>query len=255
MTDLRVSVITPSFNSSSTIADTIKSVAEQSYSNIEYIIVDGNSSDRTVEIGRSFGDIVTKIISEPDSGLYDAINKGIKSSKGDIVGVLNADDFYNNNLVVEKVVDQFNNNDVDAIFGDVLFVSQKDIKKTVRYYSSEKFIPEKFKYGFMPAHPSFYVRRDLFDKLGYYKTDYKIASDYELLIRFIWKNKIRYKYLHMPFVSMRTGGISNQSLKSYLTLNKEIVRACRENGIYTNYLYIYPKYFLKVFEYIKLRRD
>ena len=250
MTNLLVSIITVSYNSVGTISDTIKSVLAQTYPNIEYIIIDGFSTDGTIELINSYGKSISKFVSEPDKGIYDAINKGIKLAAGDIIGILNSDDFFYDNNVIERVAVAFEENEIDAVFGDVQFVDPEKTSKIIRYYSSKNFNPAKFKFGFMPAHPSFYVKRELFEKLGYYKTDYKIAADYELLIRFLYVNQIKYKYIEMPFVSMRTGGVSNKSICSNVTLNKEIARACKENGIHTNYLYIYSKYFLKMFEFL-----
>ena len=238
------------FNSSGTISHTIRSVLQQSYPNIEYIIIDGGSTDGTVDIVNSYGTSISKFVSEPDNGMYDAINKGIKLATGDVIGTLNSDDFFCNNTVVQKIADAFNEESTDAVLGDVQFVDTKDNTRIFRYYSSKRFHPGKFKYGFMPAHPGFYVRRNFFETLGYYKTDYKIAADYELLIRFLYTHKIRYRYLSMPFVSMKRGGVSNKSIFSNFLLNKEIARACRENGIKTNYLNIYSKYFFKIFEFL-----
>ena len=244
-----VSIITVSFNSIRTISDTIKSVLSQIYSNIEYIIIDGSSTDGTIELVNSFGNKISKFISEPDNGIYDAINKGIRLATGDVIGILHSDDFFYDNNVIATVAETFIKYDINAVFGDVQFVSPENSSKIVRYYSSKHFNTGKFKYGFMPAHPSFYVRRELYEKLGFYKTDYKIAADFELLIRFLHVNRIKCKYLEMPFVSMRTGGISNTSIWSNITLNKEIARACRENGIRTNYFLIYSKYFTKIFQF------
>ena len=250
MTKLNVSIITVSLNNVNTITATINSVLSQTYPNIEYIIIDGSSTDGTIELVNSFGNKISKFKSESDNGIYDAINKGIRLATGDIIGILHSDDFFYDKFVIEKVVKSFADNDIDAVFGDVQFVDPKKTSKIVRYYSSKHFNTGKFKYGFMPAHPSFYVRRELYEKLGYYKTDYKIAADFELELRFLLINKLKYKYLEMPFVSMRTGGISNKSIRSNFTLNKEIARACRENGIRTNYFNIYSKYITKVFEYL-----
>ena len=247
--DFSVSIITVSYNSIRTISDTIKSVLAQTYANIEYIIIAGSSTAGTIELINSFGKSISKFISEPDNGIYDAINKGIKLATGDIVGLLNSDDFFYDNNVIEIVVGAFKGHEIDAVFGDAQFVDPIKTSKIVRFSSSKLFNTGKFKFGFMPAHPSFYVKRELFEKLGYYKTDYKIAADFELLIRYLYINKICYKYLEMPFVSMRTGGVSNKSIRSNYTLNKEIARACRENGIQTNYIYIYSKYFIKLFEF------
>jgi glycosyltransferase involved in cell wall biosynthesis len=244
-----ISIITVSYNSRGTIIDTIKSVLSQTYPEIEYIIIDGVSVDGTKEIIDSFKDRISKYIREPDTGLYDAINKGIRIATGDIIGVLHSDDFFYDNNVVEKIAKAFYKNDIDAVFGDVRFIDRYNLSKTVRYYSSKHFKPLKFRFGFMPPHPSFYVKRELFEKLGYYKTNYKIAADFELEMRFLLTNHVRYSYLELPFVSMRTGGISNKSIFSNITLNKEIFKACRENGVRTNYFFIYSKYFTKIFQF------
>jgi glycosyltransferase involved in cell wall biosynthesis len=248
MRELSVSIITTAKNSNSTIAHTVNSVLAQTYPEIEYIVVDGFSTDGTIEIIKSYGKKISKFISEPDDGIYDAINKGIMAAGGDIIGILNSDDVFYDDNIIKRVAEEFRQNDIDSVIGDVQFVDPMNIKKILRYYSSRNFHPGKFKFGYMPAHPSFYAKRQLFEKYGLYKTDYEIAADYELLIRFMYKNKISYKYLGMPFVNMRTGGVSTKSVRSNYILNKEIVRACRENGIRTNYFYIYSKYFIKVFE-------
>jgi glycosyltransferase involved in cell wall biosynthesis len=249
MRNLTVSIITVTYNNVSTITETINSVLAQSYPDIEYVIIDGSSTDGTVAVVNSYGKKITKFISEPDYGIYDAINKGIRFASGDILGVLNSDDFFYDDNVIERIAAAFIDTDIDAVFGDVQFVDPLNTKKVVRYYSSKHFSTAKFRFGFMPAHPSFYVKRELFEKFGYYKTDYKIAADYELLIRFLHVNKIACKYLEMPFIIMRMGGISNKSVFSNFTLNKEIARACKENGIKTNIFFIYSKYFTKIFEF------
>ncbi len=246
----KVSIITASFNSVKTISDTVISVLAQTYPDIEYIIIDGSSTDGTVELINSFGTGISKFISEPDRGIYDAINKGIRVATGDIVGIINSDDFFYDNYVIEKIAETFRMNDIDAVYGDAQFVDPENKSRIVRYYSSKHFTPGKFKFGFMPAHPSFYVKREIFEKFGYYKVDYTIAADFELLLRLLYINKIAYKYLEMPFLVMRMGGVSNKSVISNFTLNKEIARACRENGIKTNYFFIYSKYLIKMFEFI-----
>jgi glycosyltransferase involved in cell wall biosynthesis len=245
-----VSIITVSYNNFKTVSDTIRSVLNQTYPDIEYIIIDGSSTDGTAELINSYGNRISKFISEPDNGIYDAINKGIRLATGSIVGVLNSDDFFHDNFVIDKIAGTFKMHEIDAVFGDAQFVDPDNISRIVRNYTSKHFNPGKFKYGFMPAHPSFYVKRELFEKLGYYKVDYKIAADFELLIRFLYINKIKYMYLEMPFLFMRTGGISNKSIRSKYILNKEILRACKENGLQTNYLFVYSKYFTKMFEYL-----
>jgi glycosyltransferase involved in cell wall biosynthesis len=248
LVSFKISIITVSLNCADTISDAINSVLAQSYPIIEYIIIDGASSDGTKEIIESYGNRILKVVSEPDRGLYDAINKGIRLSTGDVIGIVHSDDFLHDNRVIEKIAEAFLESDIQAVIGDIQFVDPVKTTRVVRYYSSKKFTPRKFKFGFMPAHPGFYARRELFEKYGYYKTDYKIAADFELLLRFILKQKIKYTYLEMPIVSMRTGGLSNKSFMSYITLNREILKACRENGVKTNYFFIYSKYLSKIFQ-------
>lgn len=253
---LKISLITVTYNSSETIRDTILSVLSQTYFNIEYIIVDGASTDNTVNIVMEYDskfDGKLKWISEKDKGLYDAMNKGISMATGDIVGIINSDDFYHRTDVIEKVANAFNSGEVEAIYGDVRFVKPKDLGKTVRFYSSRNFSLHRFRYGFMPAHPTFFTYRKYFEEFGYYKTDYKIAADYELLIRFLYTHRLKTQYIPLDFMKMRTGGTSTASLKSNIILNKEIVRACRENGIWTCFPLLLLKYLVKVFEYIFTR--
>ncbi len=245
---MKVSIVTATYNSASTIRDTIDSVIAQNYPDIEHIIVDGVSKDNTLDIVKSYGDKIAKIISEPDKGIYDAMNKGIQAATGDIIGILNSDDFFTSEDVIATVAKVFENNDIDALYGDVHFVNPEDLKKCVRYYSSAIFKPSLFRYGFMPAHPSFYMKKCCYDKFGLYSLDYKIASDYDLLIRYLYKQKVRYKYIKKDFVTMRTGGVSTESFHNRILLNQEIVTACKKYGIYTNLLLLFLKYLYKVFE-------
>ncbi|MFB6457662.1 glycosyltransferase family 2 protein [Chitinophaga sp. Hz27] len=248
---MKVSIVTVSYNAASTIASTIESVLSQTHNDIEYIIVDGKSKDDTMAVVERYKDGIAKYVSEKDNGLYDAINKGIAMATGDIVGILNADDFFVHQNVVKNIVDAFNQDTkLDAVIADIAFVNPNRLDKVVRYYSSKGWKPGKFGLGFMPPHPSFYVKRELYKQLGDYKPDYKICADYELLIRFIYVNKVRYKYIDDCLVYMRTGGVSNSSIKSRYVLNQEIVRACKENGISTNMFILSLKYFRKVFEVI-----
>jgi glycosyltransferase involved in cell wall biosynthesis len=243
---MKISIITATFNSANTIADCIASVNMQTHNEIEHIIVDGVSEDNTLEIINSNPNRVSKIISEPDTGIYDAMNKGIKIATGDIVGILNSDDFLTTDDVIEKIVSTFKTDTVDGVYGDICFVKPKNLNKVVRYYSAKWFKPSLFRYGFMPPHPSFYVRRKWYEKLGLYKIDYKIAADYELLIRYLKVNKLKTHYLDFCVVIMRTGGDSTRNLKSNWILNKEIVRGCHENAIYTNMLILSVKYIFKI---------
>ena len=248
---MKISIITVVWNNKDTIKDAIDSVLAQTYENIEYIIIDGASSDGTVEIVKSYGNKITKFLSEKDNGLYDAMNKGIVQATGDIVGILNSDDFYIDEFVIEKVVQEFKDKEVDSLFADLVFVKPENLDKTVRYYDSSHFRPEKFAYGWMPAHPTFFVKREVYDKYGTFKLDYKIAADYEILVRFLQKYKISYTYLNQVIIKMRLGGISTSGVKSNYILNKEIIRACRENGISTNWIKVlskYPKKMLGLFK-------
>jgi len=245
---MKVSIITVSYNSSNHIEDAIDSVASQDYDFIEHLIIDGSSTDDTVDILKCHESRLALWISEPDEGIYDAMNKGIRLATGDIVGILNSDDFYYSNDVITKVVDAFKDPEIDAVYGDLIFVDPTNLKRTVRTYSSAKWTPARFARGYMPAHPTFFVKRKYYEKYGLFETDYKIAADYEMLIRLLYVHQLRYKYLPMTMVKMRKGGVSSNGIKSNIILNKEIVRACRKHGIKTNALKIYPKYFNKVFE-------
>lgn len=250
----KISIVTITWNSAVTLRDTIESVLQQDYKNIEYIIVDGLSSDNTVEIIKDYEPKFNgrmKWISEKDRGLYDAMNKGIKMASGDIVGIINSDDFFHRSDVISKVAGAFNlDRNIEAVYGDVRFVNENNLEKTVRYYSSKNFKPWRFRFGFMPAHPSFYTYKHNFEKYGYYQYDYHIAADYELLVRFLYKYHLKAKYIPLDFMKMRTGGRSTASWKSNFILNKEIVRACKENGIWTCMPLLFLKYFVKIFELI-----
>ncbi len=246
----KISIVTATYNSAATIKDTLESVAMQTYSNIEHIIVDGLSKDDTVAIAKQYN---VKIICEKDKGLYDAINKGIQASSGDVVGILNSDDFFPNENCITTVANAFKESKVEAVYGNIAFVKPANLNKIVRLYNSGNFKPSKFKYGYMPAHPSFYATKKCFEQFGYYHIDYKIAADYELLMRFIYTHKITTQYIDDTLVYMRTGGVSNQNLKSRYTLNQEIIKACKANNVNTNMFLLSLKYFNKVGEFIKPR--
>lgn len=245
---MKVSIITATYNSAATVADTLRSVEGQTYSDIEHIVIDGMSKDDTLDIVRLYPHI-SRVVCEADKGIYDAINKGINMATGDIIGILNSDDFLSSPDVISQIVTQFDNN-TDAFIGDIAFVNPNDTSKIVRYYSAAKWGPKLFRWGFMPPHPSFYLKKEHYDRFGLHKMGYKIAADYELLIRMLYVNKLSYKYKPIQVVTMRTGGASTKNILSRYILNKEIVRACRDNGIYTNMFFLIFKYFIKVFEYI-----
>lgn len=229
----------------------MKSVLSQTYQNIEYIVADGASTDGTCNLIRQFAPRFNgrmKWLSENDNGIYDAMNKGIQMATGDVVGILNSDDYFTSDDVIERVARAFSD-DIDAVYGDVHFIHDGHPNKCVRYYSSKPFRPLWLRFGFMPAHPSFYCRRSVYEKAGLYKTDYQIGSDYEMMVRLFMVHHVRAKYIPLDFVTMRTGGTSTRNVKSRIQLIEDDVRGCRENGIYTNRLMISMKFLYKVFEF------
>lgn len=256
---MKISIVTVTYNSASTLRDTIESVLKQKYSDYEYLVIDGGSKDNTVDIIKEyepkFGGRM-KWISEKDKGMYDGINKGIRMATGDVVGIINSDDFYHRSDVFDIINKTFEENKgIQAIYGDVRFVHPDNLEKTVRYYSCKHWRPWRFRFGFMPAHPTFFTYKENFEKYGYYQYDYHIAADYELLIRHLYTNKVPAKYVPLDFMKMRTGGRSTNGWKANVLLNKEIVRACKENGIWTCMPLLFMKYFIKVFELIKTKND
>lgn len=254
---MKISLITVTYNSANTLKSTFNSVLKQSHNNLEYIVIDGASKDNTVSIIKEYESLFNgklKWISESDEGLYDAMNKGIRMATGNIIGILNSDDFFTSNNVLQEIAQIFKKEkDLDAIYGDIHFVHPDNLQKCVRYYSSKIFKRSLMRLGFIPAHPSFYIRKECFEKYGYYKTDYKIAADFEFLLRVIFKNRIRTKYLPMDMVTMRTGGASTSGIKSHIGIMKEHLRAFRENDIYTNVGLLSLRYFYKIGEIIKSR--
>lgn len=250
---MKVSIITATWNSDKTLRDTFESVLKQSYTKIEYIVIDGASKDKTTDLIKEYEPLFEgrlKWISEKDKGIYDAMNKGIRMATGDVVGILNSDDFFTSNDVIEKVVAGFTK-DTDAVYGDIHFVNPDNLQRCVRYYSSKIFKRSLMKMGFIPAHPSFYCRKECFEKFGYYKTDYKIAADFDLLLRFIYVHQIRIKYLPVDMVTMRLGGASTDGWKSRLVMMNEHLRSFKENGVKTNRFWLSLRYFYKITEYIR----
>lgn len=245
----KISIITPTFNVEKTLQDTLNSVVSQTYTNIEHIIVDGCSSDKTIELLNLYDNKNAIILSEKDKGLYDAINKGINLASGEIIGILNADDIFFDNEVIANIVDSFNlDADLQAIYGNIVFVNKSN--KVIRKYNANRWNSDKFRWGFMPPHPSFFCKKLVFQKFGYYEIDYKISADFELLIRFIFTNRINVRYVPITTTIMRMGGVSTKGIRSVIILNREILKACKKNSIYTNYLMLYSKYFKKVFEFV-----
>lgn len=247
-----ISIITATFNSAKTLKDTIQSVLRQTNKDFEYLIIDGGSTDETIDIVKSYESEFSgrlKWVSEKDQGIYDAMNKGIKMASGDVVGILNSDDYFTSDDILQTVDNAFKSHEIDAIYGDIHFIRDGNPQNCVRYYSSRMFRPFWLRFGFMPAHPSFYCKREIFDKAGLYSLDYKIGADYEMMVRLFKRHKIKSLYVNKDFVTMRTGGASNNNVRSRLTLIEEDVKACRVNGIYTNRFFIMLKFLYKIFEF------
>jgi glycosyltransferase involved in cell wall biosynthesis len=237
---VKISVITVSFNSADTIRACVSSVYNQSWHEIEHILIDGGSDDNTVSLAQSIPNRLTYIKSEPDSGIYDAINKGIMQAGGDIIGILNSDDVYADENSVQKIVHAFQDHNPDCVYGNLIFTNAKG--RTVRVWKSQPFISGLFQKSWTPAHPTFYVRRDIYARYGLYKTTYKIAADVELMLRFLEIHRVSSHFMDEVLVNMRYGGISTRGLKSTITITKEMRRAFHENGLNLNLIrYIFHK--------------
>lgn len=238
---MKISVVTITYNSAATLRDTIESVLSQNYQDIEYLIIDGGSTDETIPIIKSFSDDRIKWISEPDKGIYDAMSKGKRMATGDVVGVLNSDDFYPDKEVLHRVADAFSDNNVDAVYGDLKYVDHQDTAKITRNWVSGNYKRENFLRGWMPPHPTFFLRKAAFEKFGYYNTDFKSAGDYELMLRMLFKNNLKAHYIPHVQVTMRAGGVSNSSIKNRLRANNEDRKAWKLNGIKPKWYTLFMK--------------
>ena len=247
---MKISIITVAFNAAPTIADTLESVAAQTHPEIEHIVVDGASTDGTLEIIERHGKHVARLISEPDQGIYDAMNKGLRLATGEVIGFLNADDVYIDDGVLQRVAEIMARNDLDALFGDAEFVNPARPTRSVRRYRSERFRPERIAWGWMPAHPSLFLRRGVYERFGNFRTDYCIAGDFELVARIFHGGTLKYRHVPEVWVRMRTGGVSTGGWRNTVLLNREVLRACRENGIPTSLPKILSKYPAKLFEFL-----
>ncbi len=248
---MKISIITATYNSGSTLRDTIESVLNQTHKDIEYIIVDGVSKDNTLVIAREYESRFEgkmRIISEPDKGIYDAMNKGVAAATGDVVGILNSDDFYTSKNVLAKINDSFNQNEVDAVYGDIHFVDDDNLDKCVRYYSSKSFKPWKMRMGWMPAHPSFYCKKEIYNKYGAFDCSFKIGADFENLLRLLFVNKVKTKYIALDCVTMRTGGASTSGINSHKQIFNDHIKAYKKNNIYSNYLLEGSRYVSKLID-------
>lgn len=247
---MKVSIITVVRNNEGTVKNALETVLSQTHPNIEYIVIDGASTDGTLEIIQLYKDKIATLISEPDKGIYDAMNKGIELASGDIVGILNSDDFYLHNDVISNVCEQFElRPNIDMVFGNVEFIQAPNLSKVVRLYSSFNFSLWKLRFGFMPAHPATFIRKSVYSKYGLYKLGYKIAADYEMFVRLLLVNRLKFFKVNKTFVRMRTGGVSTSNLKSNWTISKEMMKSLHDNDIYSNYIFLILrlpfKYFAK----------
>jgi glycosyltransferase len=228
---MKISIITVTYNSAQYLEDCITSVINQSYQNIEYIIIDGKSTDNTVFIIKKYENKIHKWISETDKGMYDAINKGMAMSTGDVIGILNSDDIFDNNEVINSIVLAFQQNNVDSIYGDLEYVDPEDTNKIYRIWKGKQYYRNLFLKGWMPAHPTFYFKRELFEKFGGYENHFYTAADYELMARYLYKHQASSYYLPKLFVKMRRGGQSNSNLRTRFRANRRDYLAMKKNKI------------------------
>ncbi len=252
---LRVSIITVVYNGRDHIESAIQSVVSQTYKNIEHIIVDGGSTDGTQDVIKEYGDKIAKFVSEKDNGLYDAMNKGIKLATGDIIGTLNADDFYADSNSIERVVEAMEREHADALWGDLVYVKAGDESKMTRVWKSGSYEPGKFQKGWMPPHPAFFVRKYIYDRFGLFRADFKIAADYELMLRFLEKNKVKGMYLPGVLVKMRTGGKTGKgilNIKNIIRYKLEDYRAWQVNDLPVSLSIFFTKSFSKIGQFTNL---
>ena len=249
-----VSIITVTLNSKSVLNDCLVSVASQSHDNIEHIVIDGGSTDGTLAVLNSNRKNLAIVISEPDNGIYDAMNKGIAIARGDIVGILNSDDFYVNDQIISNVNKIFTDDpSLEACYADLVYVDRHKAQKTIRYFKSSKFVQGMFAKGWNPPHPTFFVRRSIYNKFGLYNLNYSIASDIDLMSRFLEIHKIKTKYVPEIWVKMRLGGTTNKSLKNIFKQNQEILKSFRKQGLRVNIIsFLINKFINRLIQYLKI---
>lgn len=254
---MKISIITATCNSGSTLRDTIESVLRQTYHDIEYIVVDGASKDGTLDIVREYEPIFggrMRWISESDRGIYDALNKGVKMATGEVVGFLHSDDFFTSPDVIEKLAGELKGNSaVDAVYGDIHYVSDKNLDKCIRYYSSAYFRRWMMLFGFMPAHPSFYCRKEIYERFGVFSLSYQVAADFECLLRLIYVGKITLKYIPLDCVTMRIGGASTSGITSHKRIFRDHIRAYHANHVPSSGWLDCVRYICKVGEIINFK--
>jgi glycosyltransferase involved in cell wall biosynthesis len=248
---MKISIITVSYNSIKTISDTINSVFGQTYNNIEYIIIDGGSTDGTFEYVNSYKNRIHKIISEPDNGIYDAMNKGISIATGDIIGILNSDDLFSSNSIISDVVSEFIlDKDLDIVYGDLVYVSKNNTNKIIRTWISRSYFNNFFEYGNVPPHPSLFVKNHIYSEIGKFNLHFKLAADYEFMLRLFKLKTYKSRYVNKIFVKMRLGGATNKSVKNIFLGNIEILNAWRINNIKIPYLLFSIRVYKKLIQFL-----
>lgn len=249
---MKISIITITYNSAATVEDTIKSVIAQDYPDVEYLIIDGKSKDNTLTIVDKYRDRISKVVSEKDKGLYDALNKGIKHATGDVIGMLHSDDLYAHPQVISHVAEAFKKDpSVQGLYADLVFVNRNDTNKVMRVWNSGDYEENAFVKGWMPPHPTFFVRKECYEQFGGFNTELKLSADYELMLRLIHKNKIKLAYLPEVIVKMRMGGVSNVSFFVKLKANLEDKMAWKLNGLKPGMMTIFMKPLRKLKQYFK----
>lgn len=248
---MKISIVTATYNSAHSVLTGINSIQEQTYPELELIIIDGNSKDDTVSLVKNAYNRELKFVSEPDRGIYDALNKGVKMATGDIIGFVHSDDILASPYVITEIVSAFKNNDVDGVYGDLQYVEKLNIEKIIRYWKSEDFEPKLLSKGWMPAHPTLFLKKEVYEKHSLFNLNYKIAADYDLMLRIFSDNTLKFKYLPKVITKMRVGGASNRSLKNIIRKSTEDLRALKLNGINRPYLALANKNFSKISQFIK----
>ena len=250
---MKVSIITVSFNAEDTIRRTIESVLSQSYPEIEYIVIDGGSTDRTVQIINEYQQQIETIISEPDEGEYYAMNKGLDIATGEVIGFLCADDVFMNQYSLETLLSPFlsDREPVDVVWGDLIIVGRDNPEKIIRYYRANYFNRNHFKFGIMPPHPTVYIKKDCFLKYGKFDTQYSISADFDLVARFIYRQSLPYKYVKGIFVRMSDGGVTNSDMSNKYLLNQEILVSNKANGVPAHLVLLLMKIPIRIIELIR----
>ncbi len=249
---MKISVITVCYNSAKTLEGTLRSVAAQDYQDTEHIVIDGGSSDGSANILAAYRTRLTYLVSEPDHGIYDAMNKGLALARGEVICFLNADDHYASPKVLSQVATKMQAQKLDALMGDVGYFHERSPQRIVRRYRSDRFTPKRLSWGWMPAHPALFLNKNVVQRVGKFRTDYRIAGDFEFIVRAFHGHALRYEHIPEVLVLMQTGGASTGGWRSKMLLNREVLRACRENGLQTHMLKILSKYPAKLMEIMRL---